>query len=80
MLLFCMLGIAVALAYQAQDAARSHRTTAENVVRDYARFAAWEFSRIARRDLTDAMGSVLARIGCTNTAAPDLPRLRAQGG
>lgn len=39
------LVLAVGLAYQAVDAARSHRETAESVLGDYARLAAWEFSR-----------------------------------
>jgi hypothetical protein len=81
-LLLTILGIAAALAYQAQDAARSHRATAENVLRDYAGFAAWEFSRLAARDLTDVTGSVLGVVagGCRDTAPPDLARLKADGG
>jgi len=80
-LLLAMLGIA-ALAYQAQYAARSHRTTAEKVLRDYAAFAAWEFSRNASRNLTNMLGSVIgqAMIGCRRGEAPDIARLRAQGG
>ena len=54
LLLLSTLAVAGALAYQAQQAARSHRATAENVLRDYATFASWEFSRLARRDLNDA--------------------------
>ena len=79
-LLLSTLGIVAALAYQAQDAARSHRATAENVLRDYARFAAWEFSRLARRDLTDALGSLIGQVsaGCHDNAPPDLARLKAQ--
>ena len=79
-LLLSMLGIAGALAYQAQDAARSHRATAENVLRDYAGFAAWEFSRLARRDLTDMLGSVIGQVSaaCRDNAPPDLTRLKAQ--
>jgi hypothetical protein len=82
-LLLSMLGLAAALAYEAQYAARSHRTTAENVLRDYAAFAAWEFSRVARRDLTDTLGSVLGQVSanCNNdNAPPDLARLKAGGG
>jgi hypothetical protein len=80
-LLLSMLGIAAALAYQAQHAARSHRTAAENVLRDYAAFAGWEFSRIARRELTDKVGSVLGETaaGCRDNAPPDLARLKAGG-
>jgi len=81
-LLLTILGIAAALAYEAQDAARSHRATAENVLRDYARFAAWEFSRQASRELTDVTGSVLgiAAGGCRDSAPPNLARLKADGG
>ena len=81
-LLLSMLGIAAALAYQAQQAARSHRATAENVLRDYAGFAAWEFSRIAQRDLTNTVGSVLGHAvsNCRDSTPPDLARLKADGG
>ena len=79
-LLLSMLGIAAALAYQAQDAARSHRATAESALRDYAGFAAWEFSRVARRDLTDMLGSVIGQVsaGCRDNALPDLTRLKTR--
>lgn len=44
-----LLGLTVlvvgALAYQAIDAARSHRTTAENVLKDYATLAAEQFAQ-----------------------------------
>jgi hypothetical protein len=81
-LLASMLAIAAALAYQAQQAARSHRTTAENVLRDYAGFAAGEFSRIVRRDLIEAVGSALghAASNCRDGVAPDLAHLKADSG
>jgi hypothetical protein len=81
-LLLSILGIAAALAYQAQAADRSHRATAENVLRDYAGFAAWEFSRLAGRELTEVVGSALgqASAGCRDGAPPDLARLKADGG
>jgi hypothetical protein len=81
-LLLSMLGLAVALAYEAQHAARSHRTTAENVLRDYAAFAAWEFSRVARRDVAETLESVLgqASADCSNNGPPDLARLKAKDG
>src|SRR5262245_21067302 len=81
-LLLTILGIAAALAYQAQDAARSHRATAENVLRDYARFAAWEFSGQARRMLPDVTASLvgLAAGGCRDGAPPDLAGLKADSG
>jgi len=53
------LVVAGTLAYQAQQASRSHRETAQNVLRDYATFASWELSRVARGALYDALGSQL---------------------
>ena len=81
-LLLSILGIAAALAYQAHAADRSHRAAAENVLIDYAGFAAWEFSRLASRELTDTVGSVLAQAsaGCRDATPPDLARLKADGG
>ena len=81
-MLLSMLGIAAALAYEAQNAARSHRTTAENVLREYAAFAAWEFSRVARRDLTDTFGSLIGHVAasCRSDTPPDLAQIKAKGG
>ena len=39
------------LARQAHLAARSHRVTAEQALKDYAKLAAWEFQRYARADM-----------------------------
>jgi signal transduction histidine kinase len=50
-LLLLTLGLTGALTYQAVDAAASHRKTAEAALDDYAMFAAWEFSRLARSEL-----------------------------
>jgi signal transduction histidine kinase len=47
------LGLAVWLGVHAVEAVRSHRDTAEAALRDHARIAAWESSRIAR-DRLDA--------------------------
>ena len=47
-LLVATLAMTGMMAYEAQHAARSHRATAENVLRDYAAFAAWELSRTSR--------------------------------
>jgi signal transduction histidine kinase len=43
--LLLALALAGVLAYQAQDAVRSHRRTAEATLRDYAAFASWELGR-----------------------------------
>lgn len=51
-LLLLTIALSAALAYQAQDAYRSHRATAESTLRDYAGIAAWEYTRRARVALT----------------------------
>src|SRR5262249_37341 len=63
-LLVTTLGVASALAWQAHQAARSHRQAAERVVHDYAEVAGWEFSRAARRDLDAALDRWLQTIAC----------------
>jgi signal transduction histidine kinase len=42
--LLLTMGLAAALAYEAWSAERSHRATAERTLRDYAAFAAWEYT------------------------------------
>jgi Tfp pilus assembly protein PilE len=73
LVLVLMLAVAAVLAYHAQQAARSHRTTAENVLRDYARFASWEFSQHARRDLNSVFGTQLARLAAACAGRDTLP-------
>ena len=51
-----------ALAWEALQAARSHRATAENVLRDYARFAAWELTRLGRQHVLNALNTELSRV------------------
>jgi signal transduction histidine kinase len=63
-LLLLTLGMAGVLAFEAQQAAGSHRAVAEGVLRDYAAFAQWELTRVARRALLDAMQSKLQRLRC----------------
>ena len=48
LLLAGVIALAAVLAYQAQDAARSHRATAESALRDYAAFGTAEFAREVR--------------------------------
>jgi len=50
-ILLLTVALATFLAYEAWDAARSHRATAERAIRDYAKFAAWEFSVSAKEAL-----------------------------
>jgi signal transduction histidine kinase len=54
--------LAAVLAYQAWDAARSQRATAEGALRDYASFAAWEFSLAAKDELYQTLVSVFGPV------------------
>ncbi len=51
LLLLLTLGLAGMMAYQAWDAARSHRRVAEQTLKEHALFAAWELSSTLRREL-----------------------------
>ena len=62
LLLFATLAITGVLAFEAHTAARSHRETAENVLRDYSEFAAWELSRQGRQQLLNAVHHGLTQI------------------
>jgi signal transduction histidine kinase len=66
-LLVATLGMTAMLAYEAQQAARSHRATAEKVLREYAGFAAWELSRLGRAQLMTLVNAEL--MGVQRTAA-----------
>ena len=61
-LLVATLGIAAMLAFEAQQAARSHRATAENVLRDYSAFAAWELSRTSRTQVLNVIQQELQHV------------------
>lgn len=50
-LLLLTLGLTGALAYQAMDAARSHQAIAESVLRDYAAYAAEQYTARAEKEL-----------------------------
>ena len=63
-LLALTLAVAVALAWQAHQAARSHEAVARRVQQDYVNFAAWQFSRAARQELTSRLERWLQEIGC----------------
>ena len=62
LLLVATLAMTATLAYEAQQAARSHRATAENVLRDYSKFAAWELTRLGRQGLLNAMNAQLSDV------------------
>ena len=54
------LVLTAVLAYQAQDAARSHRRTAERTLLDYASFANWQLAQQAKNSLlTTVMTSLM---------------------
>jgi hypothetical protein len=65
-----------ASAFQAYYAARSHRATAENVLRDYATFASWEFSQTAQRALYDVLGTQLAQLASACNDKETVPDVR----
>ena len=70
-LLLLALALVAVLAWKAQQAARSHRATAERTLRDYASFAAWEYAQRARMNLlTTSVSSLLLPISRIN---PDDP-------
>lgn len=49
------------LAYQAQDAARSHRTAIEGTLRDYGAFASWELGRRIEEEARRTLSRSLTR-------------------
>jgi hypothetical protein len=73
--LLVTLAVAATLAYQAQQAVRSHRATAENVLRDYAALASEEFARRAQRELSDVIATQLNRLGSSCDGRDRLPTL-----
>jgi signal transduction histidine kinase len=62
LLLVATVALTAGLAYEALQAARSHRATAENVLRDYSAFATWELTRLGRDHLLDAMNHGLTAV------------------
>lgn len=59
-LLVCTLGLATMLAYEAHDAARSHRATAERALHDYAAVAAWELLAGVNDSIQSSLGGGLS--------------------
>jgi signal transduction histidine kinase len=59
-LLIATLAVTAMLAYEAQQAARSHRATTESVLREYAGFAAWELARLGRSQLLNVVNHDLS--------------------
>jgi signal transduction histidine kinase len=60
-LLLASFALTAALAYQAMDAARSHRATAERTLRDYAQFAAQQLALRAKEGIYGRAAALLAR-------------------
>lgn len=56
--LVATITLSVWLAWQALDAARSHRRTAEATLRDHASISAWELSRRARGNLGELLDDI----------------------
>ena len=63
-------GLAGVLAHQAWSAAHAHRTTAEGAIRDYAEFAAWEFSLSVKEDLYETLVYVFSPVNSKYPLAP----------
>ena len=62
-ILMLIVALAAFLAYEAWDAARSHRATAERAITDYAKFAAWEFSVSAKEVLYSTLAMAFSPTG-----------------
>jgi signal transduction histidine kinase len=59
------------LAFEAWDAAHRHRATAERAIRDYAKFAAWEFSVNAKEVLYSTLAWAFSPTGMLDAADLD---------
>lgn len=62
--------LAGSLAYEAHDAARSHRVTAERALRDYASVAAWEYVANVQERLGSAASEVLSPVTSVRASSP----------
>jgi signal transduction histidine kinase len=62
--------LAGSLAYEAHDAARSHRVTAERALRDYASVAAWEYVANVQDRLATAAGEILSPVTSVRASSP----------
>jgi signal transduction histidine kinase len=69
-LLVCTVALATILAYEAHDAARSHRATAERALHDYAAVAAWELVAGVTEAVQASLGGSLASITRTRATSP----------
>jgi signal transduction histidine kinase len=62
--------LAGSLAYEAHDAARSHRVTAERALRDYASVAAWEYVANVQERLGTAASEILSPVTSVRASSP----------
>jgi signal transduction histidine kinase len=69
-LLVCTLVLATLLAYEAHDAARSHRATAERALHDYAAVAAWELVAGVNNELQSSLAGALAPVTRPRASSP----------
>lgn len=69
-LLVCTLALATMLAYEAHDAARSHRATAERALTDYAAVAAWELVAGVNDELQSSAGNALSPLTRVRATTP----------
>jgi signal transduction histidine kinase len=70
MLLVCTLALATMLAYEAHDAARSHRATAERALNDYAAVAAWELVAGVNEQMQSTLGAALGPMTRARATTP----------
>jgi signal transduction histidine kinase len=80
-LLASTLFFAALLAYEAHDAARSERVTAERALRDHASVAAWELQSAAREQLEAALARHFGAVtsGAASSPYEGLPALAVLG-
>jgi signal transduction histidine kinase len=69
-LLVCTLVLATMLAYEAREAAASHRATAERALHDYAAVAAWELVAGVNDELQTTLGTALGPITRARATTP----------
>ena len=62
--------LAASLAYEAHDAARSHRVTAERALRDYASVAAWEYVANVQERLGASASEILSPVTSVRASSP----------
>ena len=77
-LIVLIFGVASVLAWQAYDAARSHRRAAGRLLDDYAQFAGWEFARASQATLENAFRA-WGHTGCDCDETPVLATFRMTG-